>query len=196
MHLYWRSLAYISCAFISHCNSNDGNCGHRSQINNPACCVDYYKDPRTKACLPCLGSFGYNCSHPCPGGFYGFGCRWSCKCNDTEECDIRNGCISKVDREIDKDHVKTKYISPIIGCFCIITIFSGIAFYCVKRRRKLQSTIGHLNHKPSKFEPAEIKVEYNSLNTQVSPSVGLAEDSLRLPPTKPSRLSHAEFRTS
>ena len=64
------------------------------------------------------------------------------------------------------------------------------------KRRKLQSTIGHLNHKPSKFEPAQIKVEYNSLNTQVSPSVGLAEDSLRLPPTKPSRLPHAEFRTS
>ena len=40
----------------------------------------------------CIGFFGANCSAPCPDGYYGFGCRQICNCNDTEICDPMIGC--------------------------------------------------------------------------------------------------------
>lgn len=45
----------------------------------------------------CNGSFGLNCSSPCPDGYYGLGCRRICNCNDTQKCDPMIGCIYKGD---------------------------------------------------------------------------------------------------
>lgn len=40
----------------------------------------------------CTGSFGHNCSSPCPDGYFGHGCRLKCDCNVSESCEPENGC--------------------------------------------------------------------------------------------------------
>lgn len=127
----------------------------------------------------CNGSFGNNCSSPCPDGYYGLGCRLNCICTDTQKCDPMIGCIHNGDHNgiqmcVVNYHVsyvhqskffyqfsewkvtlqcnnndwnyivveesstpgftmETKHIFLVVSSFCILVLFAGYAFYCVRR---------------------------------------------------------------
>nr|XP_022301660.1 scavenger receptor class F member 2-like [Crassostrea virginica] len=59
------------------------------------CRTDYYRDAESGSCFPCIGSFGPNCSDPCPAGYFGHGCRRRCACAVHQECDPKIGCAIK-----------------------------------------------------------------------------------------------------
>ncbi|XP_022326765.2 uncharacterized protein LOC111126404 [Crassostrea virginica] len=141
MPLLWSLL--IFCAIISVSITDTGNCGTGQQAENSSCCVDFYRDRWTKQCLPCRGSFGLNCSFPCPDGYYGTGCRHICNCNETQNCDPMIGCIHKVDHNVEESStpsfaMETKHIFLVVSSLCILVLFAGYVFNCVRRRR-LQS---------------------------------------------------------
>ncbi|XP_078333052.1 uncharacterized protein LOC111109726 isoform X2 [Crassostrea virginica] len=75
--------------------SNDGVCDKQVSKKSSYCCADFYREPKSGLCLPCVGSFGENCSSPCPDGYFGYRCLQICDCNNTEECDPKNGCVNK-----------------------------------------------------------------------------------------------------
>ncbi|XP_065941227.1 uncharacterized protein [Magallana gigas] len=88
------NVLFLFCNFISLCLSNEdiGECSN-SKTNETSCCADYYRDSETKSCLPCVGSFGHDCSTPCQYGYFGHGCRRECDCNYSQTCDPMIGCI-------------------------------------------------------------------------------------------------------
>ncbi|XP_062573867.1 protein draper-like [Saccostrea cucullata] len=53
---------------------------------NLRCCTSY----RTIGgkCYPCIGSFGLECSKPCPKGYYGLKCQEKCEC---DRCNATTG---------------------------------------------------------------------------------------------------------
>ena len=53
--------------------------------------------------VACMGSFGPNCSDPCPAGYFGHGCRRRCTCAVHEECDPKIGCDIKCKRNQEKE---------------------------------------------------------------------------------------------
>lgn len=53
------------------------------------CCSDYYQTPN--GCQECVGSFGLNCSMPCPPNYFGPSCASMCQCGK-DECDAKLGC--------------------------------------------------------------------------------------------------------
>ncbi|XP_062592233.1 uncharacterized protein LOC134253670 isoform X2 [Saccostrea cucullata] len=53
------------------------------------CCTGFYE--LNQKCLECIGSFGHNCSNPCPPGWFGPRCRNRCACPD-DKCDDVKGC--------------------------------------------------------------------------------------------------------
>ncbi|XP_056018472.1 uncharacterized protein LOC130054085 [Ostrea edulis] len=89
--------ALIIALFVCHIQNNltakhpSGIC--RRTSTGVECCTDYVKDGNK--CLPCLGSFGPQCSKTCLPGFYGFGCKMKCTCG---VCDRFNGsCLEETD---------------------------------------------------------------------------------------------------
>nr|XP_022311018.1 multiple epidermal growth factor-like domains protein 10 [Crassostrea virginica] len=99
------------------------------------CCIDYYKDFDSESCLPCIGSFGPNCSSPCPDGFFGHGCRQICDCNDSMICDPSHGCVTKKNENTPgKTTPGETYIAIAIPCF-LFALF-GMLLYLVLKRRK------------------------------------------------------------
>ncbi|XP_048775239.1 uncharacterized protein LOC125679812 isoform X3 [Ostrea edulis] len=54
-----------------------------------ACCTGYYEE--NDVCHECIGSFGYNCSNPCPQDWYGPKCSIQCQCSSIK-CDAIYGC--------------------------------------------------------------------------------------------------------
>nr|XP_022326765.1 protein draper-like [Crassostrea virginica] len=141
MPLLWSLL--IFCSIISVSITDNGNCGTGQQAENSNCCANFHRDPRTKQCLPCIGSFGLNCSSPCPDGYYGSACRQICNCNETQKCNQTIGCIYKGDHNVEESStpsfaMETKHIFLVVSSFCLLVLFAGYVFYCVRRRR-LQS---------------------------------------------------------
>ncbi|XP_048775323.1 uncharacterized protein LOC125679901 isoform X2 [Ostrea edulis] len=53
------------------------------------CCTGFYEFNDT--CHECVGSFGINCTSPCPEGWYGPRCKEQCSCPDSK-CDDVHGC--------------------------------------------------------------------------------------------------------
>ncbi|XP_062598241.1 uncharacterized protein LOC134259660 isoform X2 [Saccostrea cucullata] len=53
------------------------------------CCTGFYE--LDQKCFECIGSFGHNCSNPCPPGWFGPRCRRRCACPD-DKCDDVDGC--------------------------------------------------------------------------------------------------------
>ncbi|XP_048774643.2 angiopoietin-1 receptor-like isoform X2 [Ostrea edulis] len=65
----------------------NGTCG--TSVDGFKCCTDYIRNG--SRCVPCIGSFGLGCNTTCHPGYYGFGCKKKCEC---EQCDKLNGsCI-------------------------------------------------------------------------------------------------------
>uniref|UniRef100_A0A8W8K6K1 Uncharacterized protein n=1 Tax=Magallana gigas TaxID=29159 RepID=A0A8W8K6K1_MAGGI len=54
------------------------------------CCSDYYPT-LNGTCQECVGSFGFNCSVPCPQDYFGPSCASACQCGK-DECDAKIGC--------------------------------------------------------------------------------------------------------
>lgn len=59
------------------------------QDGSMRCCSDYYQTPN--GCQECVGSFGFNCSVPCPQDYFGPSCASMCQCGK-DECDAKLGC--------------------------------------------------------------------------------------------------------
>nr|XP_034337391.1 N-acetylglucosamine-1-phosphodiester alpha-N-acetylglucosaminidase-like [Crassostrea gigas] len=53
------------------------------------CCTGYYLTEN--GCQECVGSFGFNCSLPCPPKYFGPKCASLCQCTE-DECDAKFGC--------------------------------------------------------------------------------------------------------
>ncbi|XP_056018467.1 N-acetylglucosamine-1-phosphodiester alpha-N-acetylglucosaminidase-like isoform X2 [Ostrea edulis] len=69
-------------------NPRNGTCG--TSEDRFKCCTDYKRNG--SRCVPCIGSFGPGCTKICPPGYYGFGCKTKCEC---EQCDKLNGsCVA------------------------------------------------------------------------------------------------------
>lgn len=126
----------IFCHLISPCISKGGQCDSSSN-NDGTCCSDFYKDLKFGTCLPCIGSFGHNCSFPCPDGYFGHGCRLKCDCNITESCEPETGCTiryiadnkteSKTNTDFDKSGRKTIRTALLSGCsLTILAILIGM----------------------------------------------------------------------
>lgn len=56
---------------------------------SPLCCTDI-----SVRCFisECMGSYGLNCTDPCPPGWYGSVCMYKCTCSANDECDPKDGC--------------------------------------------------------------------------------------------------------
>lgn len=110
---------FIFCHFFALCFSfYQSICSGR---NYRSCCTDYFKDVQSGSCKPCIGSFGHNCSFPCPNGYYGHGCRYKCDCNDTQTCEPQIGCLAKNNGQknslLKTIHV---HVAVIVSCFLAV----------------------------------------------------------------------------
>lgn len=83
---------FIFCYLIFlWASDGSSNCSR----DDRSCCANYYIDVESRLCKPCIGSFGHNCSFPCPPEYFGHGCLEKCNCNDALACDPKMGCVAK-----------------------------------------------------------------------------------------------------
>nr|XP_034304117.1 multiple epidermal growth factor-like domains protein 6 [Crassostrea gigas] len=97
---------FIFSSLFALCSSSCGTCKN-SKTNESSCCTDYYD--YFGSCLPCMGSYGPNCSSICPNGYFGHGCRHKCSCASTQWCDAVIGCSSKINEPL-KNYVHMEYV--------------------------------------------------------------------------------------
>uniref|UniRef100_A0A8W8NG50 Uncharacterized protein n=1 Tax=Magallana gigas TaxID=29159 RepID=A0A8W8NG50_MAGGI len=109
----------IFCHLISPCISNGGQCDSSSN-NDGTCCSDFYKDLKFGTCLPCIGSFGHNCSFPT---LMEIGC--------TIRYIADNKTESKTITDFDKSGRKTIRTALLSGCsLTILAILIGMFLKC------------------------------------------------------------------
>nr|XP_034337453.1 uncharacterized protein LOC105318438 isoform X2 [Crassostrea gigas] len=65
------------------------------------CCNNFRQEGQN--CIPCVGSFGINCSGRCVDGFFGFGCLGRCNCSEDQICDSRDGCMEDKIRQYEEN---------------------------------------------------------------------------------------------
>nr|XP_034337447.1 uncharacterized protein LOC105319949 isoform X3 [Crassostrea gigas] len=95
------------------CKQHDGS--HR-------CCSNYRQEGQH--CIPCVGSFGINCSGRCVDAFYGFGCLSRCNCSGDQICDHVVGCKkdkTKHDTEFTKIYILS-LSSGFIICLLVLLV--------------------------------------------------------------------------
>ncbi|XP_052712806.1 uncharacterized protein LOC128186887 [Crassostrea angulata] len=98
------------------CKQYDGS--HR-------CCSNYRQEGQH--CIPCVGSFGINCSGRCVDGFYGFGCLNRCNCSDDQICDHVVGC-KRVKTKHDTESTRIYILSLSSGfIICLLVLLVIVA---------------------------------------------------------------------
>lgn len=95
------------------------------------CCSNFRQEGQN--CIPCVGSFGINCSGRCVEGFFGFGCLGRCNCSEDQICDSRDGCM---EGRIRQHEESTRIYRYIIILLCTIIICLLVALVAVSIKRK------------------------------------------------------------
>ncbi|XP_062598858.1 multiple epidermal growth factor-like domains protein 11 isoform X2 [Saccostrea cucullata] len=115
--------------FIYHVYCSQENSGICSLPEDEIkCCTDFMKKGDT--CLPCIGSYGPQCNKGCLPGYYGFGCRKKCRC---EECDSVNGsCYFK--SEPKGKPLESWPLIMSVGVVSIGSIVVLVAIFLVRKR--------------------------------------------------------------
>ncbi|XP_062568721.1 uncharacterized protein LOC134230875 [Saccostrea cucullata] len=86
-----QTLLLLGCYQISsETNMNMNDTGLCITKKKAECCTNYKLI--SGKCIHCLGSFGKNCTQPCPYEYYGYGCSKKCKCTWNKFCDPKQGC--------------------------------------------------------------------------------------------------------
>eukprot|EP00105_Crassostrea_gigas_P026502 XP_011447487.1 PREDICTED: uncharacterized protein LOC105342287 [Crassostrea gigas] len=104
------------------------------------CCSNFRQEGQN--CIPCVGSFGINCSGRCPERFFGFGCLGRCNCSEDQICDSRDGCMEDKIRQYEES---TRIYLYIIILLCAIIICLLVALVAVSIKRKF-TTSRHYQH--------------------------------------------------
>uniref|UniRef100_K1Q5N3 Uncharacterized protein n=1 Tax=Magallana gigas TaxID=29159 RepID=K1Q5N3_MAGGI len=92
-----------------------------NEKNEIFCCADYYKDFESRFCLPCIGSFGHNCSLTCKDGYFGHGCRSKCECNDSQTCEPQIGCTPR-SNHYNGSTLSANYMYVVVAIAVILTV--------------------------------------------------------------------------
>ncbi|XP_048730349.2 multiple epidermal growth factor-like domains protein 10 isoform X2 [Ostrea edulis] len=90
--------------------------------SNKTCCTDFKLV--NGVCERCIGSWGLNCNRTCPDGFYGFGCRLRCACENNQTCHSKIGCNQNYTESMRSRSLPIFGIaagaSGVIGCLCLL----------------------------------------------------------------------------
>nr|XP_034337452.1 uncharacterized protein LOC105318438 isoform X1 [Crassostrea gigas] len=95
------------------------------------CCNNFRQEGQN--CIPCVGSFGINCSGRCVDGFFGFGCLGRCNCSEDQICDSRDGCMEDKIRQYEESPRIYLYIIILLCAFIIFLLVALVAVY-IKRK--------------------------------------------------------------
>nr|XP_022317940.1 uncharacterized protein LOC111121102 [Crassostrea virginica] len=121
------------------------------------CCADHQLVGGI--CLPCVGSWGLQCTQDCPDGFYGFGCRSKCNCHPNQTCDNIDGCIENRSEDQDKPGILCDILlatSICSGSLCLILIVYILGKRYINKRNKKSISVD------SKEQPETLDVEQHS----------------------------------
>ncbi|XP_056018470.1 uncharacterized protein LOC125679457 isoform X1 [Ostrea edulis] len=122
----------------------NGTCG--TSVDGFKCCTDYIRNG--SRCVPCIGSFGLGCNTTCHPGYYGFGCKKKCEC---EQCDKLNGsCIANNTTQMQSNGKVSSgsWLPVIFGVLISSGSMAGVlAILYIRRRSDVRFTM-----EPQKIE--------------------------------------------
>ncbi|XP_022345268.2 uncharacterized protein LOC111137866 isoform X1 [Crassostrea virginica] len=106
--------------------------------NRLGCCTNYQLTDGS--CIPCIGTFGDNCSGgPCKTGYYGFGCLSKCNCSE-QQCDKIKGCTEPSEGVTAGSGTETGFpcqlLVSILGGLVIVLAVSLVAILYKTLRKK------------------------------------------------------------
>ncbi|XP_062603905.1 uncharacterized protein LOC134265700 [Saccostrea cucullata] len=79
-------LRILYTSAVIHVTPIEPRCQNFNKMGEYRCCIGF----RTIGgkCYPCVGSFGLECSMPCPVGYFGIQCTAKCSC---DKCNATSG---------------------------------------------------------------------------------------------------------
>lgn len=91
MHLFVMFVTISHCSYSVFSIIAPGTrYGCKYENGTRHCCSGYYE--KNNECHECIGSYGLNCTDPCPPEWYGPVCNQKCNCSPDEMCDLKEGC--------------------------------------------------------------------------------------------------------
>ncbi|XP_065935772.1 uncharacterized protein [Magallana gigas] len=93
MHLFVMFMTISHCSYSAFSMIAPGTInGCKFGNGTRYCCSGFYEV--NNECHECEGSYGLNCTDPCPEGWYGPVCMYQCMCSANDTCDPKKGCIN------------------------------------------------------------------------------------------------------
>lgn len=151
-------LSISSLKTLGVCRQHDGS---------NRCCSNFRQEGQN--CVPCVGSFGVNCSGRCADGFFGYGCLSRCNCSGDQTCDIIVGCTEDKTRQLTES---TRLYLYIIIILSIIIICLMVALGAVSMKRKFLSS----RHYQQELVNTDTPGEYTSTEHQLCVSEQMLEN--------------------
>nr|XP_022338290.1 uncharacterized protein LOC111133875 isoform X2 [Crassostrea virginica] len=142
-HLVFLILLLFTTSLISEKLDNliEPKCSDAGNSQKKRCCTDF----RTIAnkCQECIGSFGFECTKPCPEGYYGRKCTEKCHC---KSCISTSGECENVTTEApsspgDASETVASPLIPILLGLCVsVGSLAAIVLLLYVRERKKETT--------------------------------------------------------
>lgn len=93
MHLFVMFMTISQCSYSAFSMIAPGTInGCKFGNGTRYCCSGFYEV--NNECHECEGSYGLNCTDPCPEGWYGPVCMYQCMCSANDKCDPKKGCTN------------------------------------------------------------------------------------------------------